>query len=624
MRLRRAWWNATLLVALALPLAACGDDDGPVDGTDSGLPDAGPGPTDGGSDPVDAGDVADAGHDAGTTDAGSDGGGDAGMTAEAPVVTAADPTDVAQGSSLTLTGERLGDATSVTIGGIAQVIGASTATTLTIDAVDATTPTGAQPVVVTSDAGASAPHQVTVLAPLALVSASGATDTSVVLVFSRALDPATVDAAAFTIAGLTVSDASASGANVTLTTSAQTPTADYTVLADASITDSFGNALTGHDEASFVGFEPAVPVVTMLSAMHVVPGASSLTLTGSDLTGATVTIGGAAQTITSQSDTEIVIDPVSASTALGTQPVVASRAGLDSAAIDVEVVEPFRIVSAAATSATTVEVEFNRDVQAPVEAARFTISGGLAVSAASVTGDTVTLTTAAQTPGETYTVSADAMLLDTLGIPVTADATAFTGFIPTEFVIDAFTSVVAADHPDSAGAYSTWYDVTQDAYATAASGTLGGAPALRIGDGGFTNGVYTIYENAIPVDGTYRISVPVHVVENAMVPNGIRGYQVGVAVGASAVHRPAGSPSRVAPLTISASYTGLTTTADDTAVGPQTLVTIEFSAQAGDDLLIAFGTDVTTGLWNADSNNWGTAPDVAYVLVGPITLLRSP
>ncbi|UJR86351.1 Ig-like domain-containing protein [Sandaracinus amylolyticus] len=434
MRLRRAWWNVTVMAALALPLVACGDDDGPVDETDAATsPDAGR--TDGGTPPIDSGRADAGGGDAG----GSDAGADAWVPAEGPVVTAADPTSVAQGSGVVLDGLRLADPTGVTIGGVAQTVSASTATSITIDAVAATTPTGTQPVLVTTADGTSPAFDVTVLEPLAVVSAAGPTATSVVVTFSREVDAASVTAARFTIAGLTVSAASASGVMVTLTTSAQTPEADYTVAVAADVTDTFGNALTGTDEAAFVGFEPTVPVITNIAPMHVVPGDSELTLTGTNLAGATVTIGGAAQVITSSSATEIVIGAVSASTPLGAQPVVATLGGIDSAAMDVQVVDAFRIVGATATNATTVEVEFNRDVHAPVVApARFTISGGLTVSAASVAGDTVTLTTSAQTAGTTYTLGADEMLLDTFGIPVTADTAAFTGYVappPSDFVV---------------------------------------------------------------------------------------------------------------------------------------------------------------------------------------------
>ncbi|AKF10235.1 hypothetical protein DB32_007384 [Sandaracinus amylolyticus] len=420
------------MAALALPLVACGDDDGPVDETDAAMnADAGGGdagtPTDGGR--------ADAGNDAG----GSDAGPDAWVPTEGPVVTAADPTSVAQGSGLVLDGLRLADPTGVTIGGVEQTVSASTETSITIDAVAATTPTGTQPVLVTTADGTSPSFDVTVLEPLAVVMAAGPTATSVVVTFSREVDAASVDAASFTIDGLTVSAASASGAMVTLTTSAQTPDADYTVEVAADVTDTFGNGLTGENEADFTGFAPTVPVISSIAPMHVVPGDSRLTLTGTNLAGATVTIGGAAQVITSSTATEIVIGTVSASTALGEQPVVARLGGIDSAPVNVQVVDAFRIVSATATSATTVEVEFNRNVHAPVTTpARFTISGGLTVSAATVAGDTVTLTTSAQTAGTTYTLAADDMLLDTFGIPVTADTAAFTGYVappPSDFVV---------------------------------------------------------------------------------------------------------------------------------------------------------------------------------------------
>lgn len=638
MRLRRAFWTASLAVALVLPLTACGDD--PVDETDAAMIDAGMGDAggdtpdagrDGGSDDA-GGDDDDAGEgdagegDAGEGDAGqADAGGDAAIPVEGPVVTSAAPASVARGSSLELTGLRLGAATAVTIGGTAQTVDANTATSITIDAVDVATPTGMQPIVVTTADGSSAPIDVIVLEPLAVVSAAAPAATTVVVTFSRDVDATSVTAASFTIAGLTVSAASVTAATVTLTTSSQTPAASYTVDVAGTVTDTFGNALTGADMAAFVGFEPAVPVITTTAPMHVVPGDSELTLTGMNLAGATVTIGGAAQVVTSSTATQIVIGTVSASTPLGTQPIVATLGGIGSAPVDIEVVDAFRIVSATATSATSVDVVFNRNVHAPVAMpARFTITGGLTVSGVSVAGATATLTTSAQTPGTTYTVGADAMLLDTFGIPVTADAAAFSGFVPTETVIETFATVVAANHPAGAGVSGTWYDATDMAFADATSSTLSGAPALRIGDGGFGNGVYAIYESAIPVDGTYRISVPVHVIENATTVNGVRAYQVGVAVGSAAVHRPAGTPSAVAALTTSASYTGLTATGDDTAVGPQTLVTVEFTAQAGDDLLIAFGTDVASGMWNMSSGSWGTAATAAYVLVGPITLVRSP
>ena len=187
----------------------------------------------------------------------------------------------------------------------------------------------------------------------------------------------------------------------------------------------------------------------------------------------------------------------------------------------------------------------------------------------------------------------------------------------TETPVTGHATVPQANHPEGAGAYGVWYDATHNTFGTPSAATLDGAPAMRIDDGGFANGVYAIFAGAIPADGTYQISVPVHVVETgAASTNGIRGYQVGVAVGASAAHR-GPNPSALPGLAIRASYTGLTA-GDDTALGPQTLVTSEFEARAGDDLLIAFATDVGSGTWSLDSATWG-----GHVLVGAITLVSA-
>ncbi|MGA9523571.1 MAG: family 10 glycosylhydrolase [Myxococcaceae bacterium] len=186
-------------------------------------------------------------------------------------------------------------------------------------------------------------------------------------------------------------------------------------------------------------------------------------------------------------------------------------------------------------------------------------------------------------------------------------------------VIDDFTRGVSeANHPDGAGAFRVWYDATHNTFGAPSVSTLDGAAALRIDDAGFGNGVYAIYAGAIPADGRYQISVPVHVVETgATSTHGIRAFQVGVAVGGSAIHR-GQNPSSLPGLGISASYVGLTT-GDDTALPTQTLVTTEFEARAGDDLLIALGTDVQSGGWNLNSATWGGG----HVLVGAITLVSA-
>jgi len=76
------------------------------------------------------------------------------------------------------------------------------------------------------------------------------------------------------------------------------------------------------------------------------------------------------------------------------------------------------VVSAIATSNTTVVVTFDRDIDAAsVGAADFTFDQGLTATAASAVGKNVTVTTSTQVGGLTYTVTA-AGLTDVLGAPV--------------------------------------------------------------------------------------------------------------------------------------------------------------------------------------------------------------
>ena len=183
-------------------------------------------------------------------------------------------------------------------------------------------------------------------------------------------------------------------------------------------------------------------------------------------------------------------------------------------------------------------------------------------------------------------------------------------------VEDFDTGVSAQNHPEGAGQYEVWYDATNDTFGTPSAASLDGAPAMRIDDGGFTNGVYAIFQAAVPRTGRYVLRVPVHVVEeDATAFDGVDTYQVGVAAGAEAVHR-GPNPSDLAPLTVFGEHSGLTD-GDDTAIGSVVVETLEFDASAGDDLLVAFGTDVQTGDWSADSGFWSGT----YVVVGSIELV---
>ena len=184
-------------------------------------------------------------------------------------------------------------------------------------------------------------------------------------------------------------------------------------------------------------------------------------------------------------------------------------------------------------------------------------------------------------------------------------------------VVESFEGGVVADnHPEGAGNYGVWYDATNDTFGTPSAASLEGAPAMRIDDGGFTNGVYAIFSGAIPASGTYVVRAPIHVVEDtATTFDAIDAYQIGVAVGGDAIHR-GPNPSDLAPLFSVGDHPGLSD-GDDTALGPQMVETAVFQAQAGDDLLVALGTDVSSGDWSQASAAWSGA----HVLVGAIELV---
>lgn len=472
---RHRWIVPLMLLALA----ACDEPADTDAGVDATVED------DGGSSP-------DAGRDAGSEDPDSGASDPDAGPVQAPVVSGATPSSIARGASLVIDGTDLGGASAVTIGGTAQTIDANTDDSITIDAVAAETAIGDQELVVTTAGGSGTPISVTVLEALGVSGASAVSSTTVTVMFSRDLDATTVAAEDFTIDGLTVSDATTSGSDVTLTTDEQTAGTAYTVEV-AGVTDTFGNALTGASSAPFTGFTPGAPTIVTISESQLVHAFSTLTITGTNLSGASVTIGGAAQPITSNTATEIVTGPVPVSTPLGTQPVMVTTAGGDSGSMNVEVLERFRLIPpATATSATEVTLTFNRDVDATtVNGSRFTISG-LTISAATATADTVTLTTSEQIVDATYTVSASAAVLDTLGAPVTADTVSFSGFRPpppTELIVvrvgDGTTTLSAAAEPVFLERRAISDGAVLGTLAMPTT-TVGGNYAFTLGGSGFT------------------------------------------------------------------------------------------------------------------------------------------
>jgi len=173
-------------------------------------------------------------------------------------------------------------------------------------------------------------------------------------------------------------------------------------------------------------------------------------------------------------------------------------------------------------------------------------------------------------------------------------------------LVDDFSGgVTAVSHPEGAGLFNVWYDLTNDAFGSSAADTLSGSPAMVVNDSGFTNGVYAIYEAAIPSDGIYTVSVDMLV--NDTETSDIANFQIGAVV--NGVHRGL-NPSDLAvvtgPGTGVGNYTGLTADVLDVTT-IQTVTTTVFSASAGDNLLIAFGTSVDTPDFDTNAGFWNGA-----------------
>lgn len=92
-----------------------------------------------------------------------------------------------------------------------------------------------------------------------------------------------------------------------------------------------------------------------------------------------------------------------------------------------------RVVSALALTMTSVQIDFDRNLQASSVdpgGSQFAFDGGLVATGATVSGRSVNVTTEAQVPGFTYTVSVAASVTDLggKGVDPAFDSAAFTGF----------------------------------------------------------------------------------------------------------------------------------------------------------------------------------------------------
>ncbi len=207
------------------------------------------------------------------------------------------------------------------------------------------------------------------------------------------------------------------------------------------------------------------------------------------------------------------------------------------------------------------------------------------------------------------------MSLRVLGTSVAATVLAASA---SAVVIDDFSGgVTAVNHPNPAdggtNAFGTYYDITTDAFGTPSDG--GGF--LRIDDGGFTNGVYVIYEAVIPAAGTYAVEARFNLEQTNT--GTIDQYEIGAVV--NGVHR-GPNPSDLAILNPADPGTGLAVIDTDPGVslGPVTVTTSSFTANAGDNLLIAFSTNLTGPDFDANNTFWNGS----FVEIDDLKLVPEP
>lgn len=192
----------------------------------------------------------------------------------------------------------------------------------------------------------------------------------------------------------------------------------------------------------------------------------------------------------------------------------------------------------------------------------------------------------------------------------------------TSVVLEDFTgAVVSKKQPTGGGDFVTWYDsLTKSTTDPAAS--LDPAAAMRVSVDDIVNGVYRIFRAPVPSSGQWHVNCKIRVVE-ASPFDVIKNYQIGVIV--NGVHRGTGN-TKLAPATIVASTpVNYLTPADDTAKGVQNLRTPDFAAEPGDNILISFGTDVTSGNFNlnsgASANNYVIIDDIVLEAAGlPVSI----
>ncbi len=169
-------------------------------------------------------------------------------------------------------------------------------------------------------------------------------------------------------------------------------------------------------------------------------------------------------------------------------------------------------------------------------------------------------------------------------------------------MIDDFSGGLTVDNHPNPGVFGTWYDIQGNTFGTPSLSS----GAMRVDDGGFANGVYAIYNAVVPSTNNFSLAADFVITEDAGSSDAIQQLELGCVV--NGTHR-AGAGGSVGTDTLAAittnvgSFTGLT--AGDESGSSQMVETPIFAATAGDDILVAVGTDVQTTTHDTGSVIWG-------------------
>ena len=216
------------------------------------------------------------------------------------------------------------------------------------------------------------------------------------------------------------------------------------------------------------------------------------------------------------------------------------------------------------------------------------------------------------------TISATQTLL-VGSVPLESCVTANQRLVTAAGVIEDFEQTNTAATNPTPGLPRVWYQVWNQTYGTVTFPTPGQAWNSRIlntADGGYTNGIYAIFEGVIPVTGEYHLELQMLINENSNL-NAFPDYFVGVQV--NGTHRSAPETLLTPPTSASGKYWGLTAAKDGFGVdpAPQDVYTSAFTANAGDSVLIAFSTDLTDWYTNNAFGDTAMMIDNIRLVPGP-------